>query len=72
MEGKGYEVIVKNLYRENFNPVLTKAERASYYEKNFDASQLKSDIDQLRETDSLVLIFPTWVGRFFCVKETSK
>lgn len=60
MEGKGYEVTVKNLYRENFNPVLTKAERASYYEKNFDASQLKSDIDQLRETDSLVLIFPTW------------
>jgi putative NADPH-quinone reductase len=38
MEGKGYEVIVKNLYRENFNPVLTKAERASYYEKNFDAA----------------------------------
>ena len=60
MEGKGYKVTVKNLYQENFNPVLTKAERASYYKKQFDASQLKSDIDQLRETDSLILIFPTW------------
>jgi len=47
LEGKGYKVTVKNLYRENFNPVLTKAERTSYYEKQFDASQLKSDIDQL-------------------------
>lgn len=60
MEGKGYKVTVKNLYRENFNPVLTHAERASYYEKQFDSSQLKNDIDQLREADSLVLIFPTW------------
>lgn len=60
MEDKGYKVIVKNLYKENFNPVLTKAERASYYEKLFDNSQIESDINQLREAELLVLIFPTW------------
>lgn len=60
MEGKGFTVTVKDLYKENFNPVLTKAERTSYYDKQFDSSQLKNDIEQLRETDSLILIFPTW------------
>jgi len=60
MRSKGYEVSIKDLYKEDFNPVLTKAERASYYEKQFDSSELKADIDQLRETESLVLIFPTW------------
>ena len=60
MTNKGYRVTVKDLYKENFNPVLTKAERASYYEKQFDSSQLKDDIDQLRNADILVLVFPTW------------
>ena len=60
MVSKGYKVTVKDLYKENFNPVLTKAERASYYEKQFDSSQLTDDIDQLREAETLVLMFPTW------------
>ena len=60
MENKGYQVTIKDLYKENFNPVLTKDERNSYYEKQFDLSQLKDDIIQLEEAQSLVLIFPTW------------
>ncbi|WP_324172856.1 NAD(P)H-dependent oxidoreductase [Sulfurimonas sp.] len=60
MENKGYHVIIKDLYKENFNPVLTKEERNSYYEKQFDLSKLKDDIIQLQEAQSLVLIFPTW------------
>jgi len=60
LESKGYEVTVKNLYQENFSPVLTPTERESYYEPEFDASQLESDIQQLQATESLVLIFPTW------------
>lgn len=60
MENKGYQVRVKNLYEENFNPVLTKDERNSYYEKQFDSSKLKDDILQLEEAESLVLVFPTW------------
>jgi NAD(P)H dehydrogenase (quinone) len=57
---KGYKVIVKDLYKEKFDPVLTKSERTSYYEKRFDSSKLKNDIEQLREAQILVLIFPTW------------
>jgi len=57
---KGYCVTVKNLYEENFNPVLNKSERKSYYLNNFDESQLSKDIEQLKNVESLVLIFPTW------------
>jgi len=60
---QGYQVTVKDLYAENFNPVLSKSERDSYYKEQFDDLQLKSDITQLKQAESLVLIFPTW---WFC------
>ncbi|MEW6989088.1 NAD(P)H-dependent oxidoreductase [Colwelliaceae bacterium 6441] len=56
----GYQVTVKDLYEDNFNPVLSYNERASYYQTNYDNSQLKYDINELMETETLVLIFPTW------------
>ncbi len=59
LKSKGYTITVKDLYKENFNPVLTKDERASYYNE-FDTSLLEDDIKQLKEAESLVLIFPTW------------
>ena len=60
LESKGYQVTVKDLYSEGFNPVLTKDERESYYQSNFDNTMVQSDISQLKEAESLVLIFPTW------------
>ena len=60
LKQQGYQVTVKDLYAENFNPVLSKSERESYYKDQFDDLQLKSDIDQLKQAESLVLIFPTW------------
>ncbi len=60
LKNKGYNVIVKDLYKESFNPVLSQQERESYYEKVFDQSELASDIEQLKKAESLVLIFPTW------------
>ena len=60
MKSKGYNVTVKNLYNENFNPVLTENERKSYYESSFDTEQVQNDIIQLKDIESLVLVFPTW------------
>ncbi len=60
LEAKGYKVTVKNLYKENFNPVLTEDERKSYYQRQFDTNLVQSDIAQLKQAESLVLIFPTW------------
>ena len=60
LKTKGYQVTVKDLYKEEFNPVLTKPERASYYQDQFNDDQISDDIEQLKQAESLVLIFPTW------------
>jgi len=60
LKKQGYQVTVKDLYAENFNPVLSTSERESYYKEQFDDLQLESDIAQLKQAESLVLIFPTW------------
>jgi NAD(P)H dehydrogenase (quinone) len=57
---KGYNVQVKDLYQDGFDPVLSKQERKSYYENKFDVSELNEEIAQLKSAESLVLIFPTW------------
>lgn len=36
LTAKGYEITIKDLYKERFNPVLTREERESYYGKAFD------------------------------------
>jgi len=57
---KGYQVTVKDLYSEGFNPVLNKAERESYYQGQFNEDLVSADIQQLVQVESLILIFPTW------------
>ncbi|WP_085905732.1 NAD(P)H-dependent oxidoreductase [Kiloniella majae] len=60
LETKGYKITVKDLYSESFAPALAHAERQSYFTEEFDSSALERDLTQLKETESLVLIFPTW------------
>jgi len=60
LESKGYDVTVKDLYQEQFNPVLSESERKSYYANKFDVNQVGEDITQLKNIESLVIIFPTW------------
>jgi len=60
LTAKGYEVRLLNLYEQSFEPALQEAERQSYYAEQFDDSRLKQDIQLLQETESLVLVFPTW------------
>jgi len=60
LKKQGYQVTVKDLYSENFSPVLSKPERLSYYQEQFNDDQVSADIKQLKQVESLVLIFPTW------------
>ena len=60
LEEKGYQVSVKDLYKINFDPVLSVQERLSYHEAKFDDTQLTADIEQLKQAQSIVLVFPTW------------
>lgn len=43
----GHEVVIENLYDEDFSPVLTKAERQSYYRLPFDASAIAGQVERL-------------------------
>ena len=58
----GHEIAAKhlNLYASNFDPRLQKEERQSYYQPQFDSNKLETEITQLKETELLVLVFPTW------------
>ncbi len=60
LESKGYEIEVLDLYQSQFSPALTQPERASYYQPDFDQTDLSGHIEQLKRAESLVLIFPTW------------
>lgn len=60
LRSQGHEITIKNLYEEEFNPVLSVVERASYYENEFDLKYLQVDIAQLQAAEMLVLVFPTW------------
>lgn len=60
LTSKGYQVTLLDLYENSFDPVLTQQERYSYYQTNFDDALLEQEIEQLKQTESLVLVFPTW------------
>lgn len=60
LESKGYDVTLLDLYARDFEPALTIKERQSYYEKPFHDERVAEEIAQLKQTESLVLVFPTW------------
>lgn len=60
LSSKGYEIEVLDLYAQEFDANLSQAERESYYGSSFDAKEIKQQIAQLKQAESLVLVFPTW------------
>ncbi|WP_044619937.1 NAD(P)H-dependent oxidoreductase [Gynuella sunshinyii] len=60
LRSKGYNVSLLNLYEREFAPVLTREERQSYYQTQFDETLVQAEIAQLKQAESLVLVFPTW------------
>ena len=60
LEAKGYEVTLLDLYQQEFEPSLRQTERQSYYADQFDQNQVTQRITELKQAESLVLVFPTW------------
>ncbi len=60
LEAMGHEVTLEDLYTQNFAPALTATERATYYSKQYDSSNVIDHASQLKRTEALVLLFPTW------------
>jgi putative NADPH-quinone reductase len=57
---QGHEVIIEDLYGDSFNPVLSENERATYYSKHYDSSDIQEQVERLVNAQALVLLFPTW------------
>ena len=56
----GHEVTIEDLYVQKFDPVLTAAERESYYSGSYDFSNVSEQVERLQEADALVMLFPIW------------
>jgi putative NADPH-quinone reductase len=61
-EAAGHEVEVLDLPAENFDPRLTAEERGGYYADTAQMPdpRLQPMAEQLRRTELLILVFPTW------------
>jgi NAD(P)H dehydrogenase (quinone) len=55
-----HKVVIKDLYAEKFEPVLTVTERESYYSGFYDSSNISDEVKKLQEAEAIVLLFPTW------------
>ena len=59
LEREGHEVREIDLYRDNFDPRLSAAERGSYF-GDYNASHVAAYVDTLRWAEGLVFVFPQW------------
>jgi NAD(P)H dehydrogenase (quinone) len=57
---KGHAVDWLDLYREDFDPRLTTAERASYFADPYDSSAVSPLVARLAAAEGLILVFPQW------------
>jgi putative NADPH-quinone reductase len=56
----GHEVADLDLYAENFNPVLSRAERLDYHDLAKNRAGVEKYVDQLLWAEALVFVYPTW------------
>ncbi|CEI73318.1 NAD(P)H-dependent oxidoreductase [Romboutsia hominis] len=53
-----YEII--DLYKDNFNPVMTEKEEQLYNEGKADDELVKKYQQSIRNSDEIILVFPVW------------
>jgi NAD(P)H dehydrogenase (quinone) len=60
LTGAGHEVDDCDLYAEDFNPVLSRAERLGYHDVPENQAPVRRYVERLQNAEALVLCFPTW------------
>ena len=60
LEASGHVVDLLDLYREDFDPRLSEAERRGYFDVPYDTSAVADTVVRLKATDGLILVFPQW------------
>jgi putative NADPH-quinone reductase len=58
--GDRHQVVATDLYRERFSPVMTEAERQSYYQAPYAEEGVADLARQLRQADGIIFCFPHW------------
>jgi putative NADPH-quinone reductase len=56
----GHSVDDCDLYAEDFDPRMSRAERLAYHEGSLPSGEVASYVERLRRADALVLSFPVW------------
>lgn len=56
----GHEIDDLDLYAENFNPVLSRAERLGYHEIPSNRAPVEAYVRRLEAAEAIVFCFPTW------------
>ncbi len=64
LEAGGHSVDLLDLYKENFDPRLTEAERNGYFDVPYDASAVSEIAARLKTAEGLILVFPQWWFNF--------
>ena len=60
LKAKGHEVDDCDLYKEGFDPRLSREERLGYHDVGTNVEPVRSHVERLRKADALVLNFPVW------------
>jgi putative NADPH-quinone reductase len=61
LEAAGHDVRLIDLYAENFNPVFSREERASYIEQTHrNVEGVADHVTALQAAEGLIVIYPTW------------
>jgi putative NADPH-quinone reductase len=57
---RGWEVDLCDLYAENFNPLLSPAERRGYHDTATNTLPVQDHVDRLRAAQALLFVHPVW------------
>lgn len=60
LRAAGHEVDDCDLYAEDFNPVMSRAERLGYHDVPANRLAVRGYVERLERAEALVLCFPTW------------
>jgi len=60
LEDKGHCVAAPDLYREQFDPIMSVDERRSYYAPRYDDTMVSAHTALLRRVDGIIFCFPHW------------
>jgi len=60
LRSSGHEIDDCDLYRENFDPRLSRAERLGYHDLGANIEPVRCYVERLKSAEGLVLSFPVW------------